>query len=85
MKMTMHIDEDLLARVMKLYALESKTEAVEFALNELDRKARLKVFAREGLGFSAKELSEAVDPHYDLMALRAAETPAKYGKHRPGR
>ncbi|HYR57922.1 MAG TPA: type II toxin-antitoxin system VapB family antitoxin [Chthoniobacteraceae bacterium] len=81
----MHIDEELLERVMKTYDCESKTAAIHFALNELDRKARLKVFAREGLGFTPAELRAAVDPDYDVMALRVAETPVKYGKHRPRR
>jgi len=85
MKMTMHIEEELLDRVMKLYELESKTAAIHFALNELDRKARLKVFAREGLGFSPEELGNAVDPKYDLMALRGVKAPAPHGKRRPRR
>ena len=37
MKMTMHIDEALLKRVMEEYECESKTEAVEMALREMDR------------------------------------------------
>ena len=36
MKMTMHIDEDLLDRVVKRFACASKTEAVEMALTEMD-------------------------------------------------
>jgi Arc/MetJ family transcription regulator len=82
MKMTMHIDDELLDRVMKTYGCASKTDAVDFALNELDRKARLKAFAKTGLGLSAEELSAGVDPDYDVLGLRAAEAPAKYGKRR---
>jgi Arc/MetJ family transcription regulator len=82
MKMTMHIDEGLLAGVMKEYGFESKTEAVEKALFEMDRRAKLKRFAEKGLGFTAKELKNAVDPNYDLMALRAAEKPPRYGTSR---
>lgn len=82
MKMTMHIDEKLLASVMEAYGFESKTEAVEKSLWEMDRRAKLKKFAREGLGLGAGELKNAVDPDYDLMALRAAEIPAKYGASR---
>ncbi len=85
MKMTMHIDEGLLDRVMAAYGCESKTAAIDFALNELDRKAKLKVFAREGLGFTPEELRNAVDPDYDVLALRAAEEPVKHGKRRPRR
>jgi len=82
MKMTMHIDEGLLERVIAAHGFASKTEAVEMALREMDRKARLKEFFKKGLGFSARELKNAVDPDYDIMALRAAKTPAKYGKRR---
>lgn len=80
MKMTMHIDEVLLASVMMEYGFESKTEAVEKALFEMDRRAKLKKFATEGLGFTAEELKNAVDPNYDLMALRMADLPPLYGK-----
>jgi len=85
MKMTMHIDEGMLDRVMAAYGCESKTAAIGFALHELDRKAKLKAFARDGLGLTADELRNAVDPDYDVLALRAAEEPAKYGKRRPRR
>jgi len=75
MKMTMHIDEGILDRVMKWTGAGSKTEAVDLALKEMDRKARLAEFGKTGLGLSRAELMEAVDPSYDLMALRLAETP----------
>jgi len=80
MKMTMHIDKDLLKRVMETYGYASKTEAVEMALKELDRKERLREFGRKGLGLTPDELADAVDPNYDLMAMRLAELPPKYGK-----
>ncbi len=75
MKMTMHIDEGILERVMKWTGASSKTEAVDLALKEMDRKARLAEFGKTGLGLTRAELMEAVDPSYDLMALRLAETP----------
>jgi len=80
MKMTMHIDEGLLKRVMKAYDFASKTEAVEMSLREMDRRARLKEYKAKGLGFSAEELAASVDPDYDLSGLRAAEPPHGYGK-----
>ncbi len=85
MKMTMHIDDELLDRVMKAYGCESKTEAVETALREMDRRARLKEFLKNGLGLTKAELAEAVDPAYDLMALRVAEPAGEYGKRRTRR
>lgn len=88
MKMTMHIDEDLLKRVMDDYGYESKTEAVEMALRELDRKTRFRHFGTEGLGLTPEEWKDAVFPGYDPKNLSAydplsskiAEEPAKYGK-----
>lgn len=86
MKMTMHIDEELLDRVIKAYDCSSKTEAVEMALREMDRRARLKEYGEKGLGFSPVELGDAVDPEYDLMAMRVAEPRGKRkdGKKHPG-
>ncbi len=65
MKMTMHIDDVLLKRVMKDYGYESKTEAVEMALRELDRKARFKEFGTKGLGLTPAEWKDAVFHGYD--------------------
>ena len=80
MKMTMHIDEALLKRVMDEYDYKSKTEAVEMALRELDRRARFRELGTRGMGMTPEELGDAVDPNYDLMSARVAETPSKYGK-----
>lgn len=86
MKMTMHIDEALLKRVMDTYELETKTDAVEFALRELDRKARLKKFMKDGLGLTPEELKDAVYPGYspdELPSSKVAEDPLPYGSPRP--
>ena len=88
MKMTMHIDEELLKRVMADYDYESKTEAVEMALRELDRKTRFRRFGTEGLGLAPEEWKDAIFPGYDPKNLSAydplsskvAEEPTKYGK-----
>jgi Arc/MetJ family transcription regulator len=82
MKMTMHIDEELLARVIAAHGFASKTEAVEAALKEMDRKSKLKEFFKNGLGWTPEQMETAFDPDYDVMALRAAEIPKKYGKRR---
>jgi Arc/MetJ family transcription regulator len=73
MKMTMHIDDALLENVIQLTGASSKTEAVHIALREMDRKARLREYGRKGLGLTKAELMAAVDPAYDLMALRVAD------------
>jgi Arc/MetJ family transcription regulator len=80
MKMTMHIDADLLQRVMDAYGYVSKTETVEMALRELDRRKRFEELGRRGLEMTPEELADAVDPNYDLMKMRVAEIPPKYGK-----
>lgn len=79
MKMTMHIDEALLKRVMEAYECETKTEAVEMALREMDRRVRFRELGMRGLEMTPEEIGEAVDPNYDLNAMRVAETPTKYG------
>ncbi len=80
MKMTMHIDEELLERVIQTYGYSSKTEAVDAALREMDRRARFRAVVAEGMGFAPEELEAAVDPDYDVMHWRVAEPAAKYGK-----
>jgi Arc/MetJ family transcription regulator len=84
MKMTLHIDEALLARVMVATGTDSKTKAIDLALREIDRKNRLAALAAEGLGLRPAELKESVDPNYNLNAMRKRETSARYGrKSRP--
>lgn len=74
MKMTLSIDEKLLARVMKLSGLKTKTEAVDFALREAERLGKLaKFIASERL--AAEDWKDSVDPAYDLMAVRVADLP----------
>ena len=84
MKMTMFIDEDLLARVMELTGLKTKTEAVEFALKETERKTKLAKFLA-GRKPTSEEWSKSLDPAYDLMALRMADKPGKYRAKRGSR
>jgi hypothetical protein len=79
MKMTMYIDEELLARVMEATGTTSKTRAIDLALREMDRKAKLVKLSTAGLGMGPDELREAIDPVYDLAALRRSETPVTYG------
>jgi Arc/MetJ family transcription regulator len=78
--MTMYIDDELLARVMEATGTTSKTKAVDLALREMDRKAKLINLSAAGLGMSADELRDAIDPNYDLEAMRRSETPIKYGR-----
>jgi Arc/MetJ family transcription regulator len=78
--MTMYIDDELLGRVMEATGTTSKTKAIDLALRELDRKAKLVKLATAGLGLSAEELKDAVDPAYSLEEMRREETPVNYGR-----
>ena len=80
MKMTLHIDDGLLARVMEATGAASKTSAIDIAIREMDRKAKLVSLATEGLGLGPDELKDAVDPAYDLDEMRKRETPVSYGR-----
>jgi Arc/MetJ family transcription regulator len=80
MKMTMYIDDDLLARVMEATGTTSKTKAIDLALREMDRKAKLIKLAYAGLDLSPDELKDAVDPAYSLEEMRRHEMPVKYGR-----
>jgi len=78
MKMTLHIDDELLARVMAATGTGNKTRAVDLALREMDRRAALLKLTSAGLGLTAEELREAVDPAYELSVERHRET--HYGR-----
>jgi len=80
MKMTMHIDDALLDRVIAATGAKTKTMAIDLALREMDRRSTLARLASEGLGLTAAELKDSVDPAYDLEAMRRSETPMNYGR-----
>ena len=89
MKMTMHIDEDVLSRVMKITGATTKTEAVEIALTEMARRHKMKELFSAGLGLTSEELKNSFDPasypeEPQPMTLVAKEQ-APYGKPDPAR
>lgn len=90
MKMTIHIDDGLLKRVMDAYDLETKTDAIHFALVELERRhAMKKTFAGKGLGLPLDEYADAIDPAsyrelpWYAAPSKVAEDAVEYGKPRP--
>lgn len=85
MKMTMNIDEEVLARVMKMTGAKTKTRAVEMALSEMARRHKMKELFTEGLGLTAEELKAAFDPESAPAELLVAEKPAAYGRRRTSR
>jgi Arc/MetJ family transcription regulator len=87
MKMTMHIDEDVLERVMKITGAKTKTAAVEIALTEMARRHKMKELFSAGLGLTPDELKASFDPASDPeepqpVAL-VAKVPAPYGQPDP--
>lgn len=78
MKMTLNIDDELLARVMEFTGAKTKTEAIANALREMDRRAKLSELLKDDFGMTADDCRNAIDPAYDLEAMRVAETPANY-------
>jgi Arc/MetJ family transcription regulator len=87
MKMTMHIDEDVLDRVMKVTGAATKREAVEIALSEMARRHKLKELLSQGLGLTPDQLKAEFAPtpadQFDRPVLEVAEAPAPYGHTGP--
>jgi Arc/MetJ family transcription regulator len=85
--MTMHIDEEVLARVMKVTGAKTKTQAVKLALSEMARRQKLKELFGQGLGLTPDELraefAPAAEDRLDSQGLRVAEKPGPYGRSRP--
>jgi len=88
MKMTMHIDEEVLDRVMKITGAKTKREAVEIALKDMARRHKLKELLAQGLGLTADQLKAEFANSTDTTtfdtpiyrAQPAAEDHAPYGK-----
>lgn len=90
MKMTMNIDEDVLARVMKVTGAKTKTQAVEMALAEMARRHKMKELFSQGLGLTSDELRNAFAPtSVDVLdnhgLLVGEKKQAAYGARRPAR
>jgi len=62
MKMTMHIDEDVLTQVMDLTGATSKTQAVEIALRDLARRHKQRKLFRTPLYDSPQQWDDDIKP-----------------------
>jgi hypothetical protein len=82
MRFTLNIDGDLLDRVVEATGSKTKTDAITFALEEVDRRARLRNILREGTGATSDELKRMFDPASDPVSLRVAEPGAPCGKRK---
>lgn len=89
MKMTMHIDEDVLDRVMKVTGAATKREAVEIALNEMARRHKLKELFSQGLGLTPEQLKAEFAPtaadQFDRPLQSVAEAKSPHGEPGPAR
>lgn len=94
MKMTMHIDEAVLADVMELTGAASKTEAVELALRDLARRHRQRRILQEGLQLTPAQWDaevqaqpsddiDAPDIDQDAVKRYLAATDPGRGRARP--
>ncbi|HMP76950.1 MAG TPA: type II toxin-antitoxin system VapB family antitoxin [Kiritimatiellia bacterium] len=76
MKTTIDLDEAKLLNVMKLKGFKTRKQAIDYALDEAERRARIEKVLREP---PPTESGPWVREGYDPRALRDREVP-KYGK-----
>jgi hypothetical protein len=73
MKTTIDLDEAKLKRVMNLTGITTRKEAIDYALTEAERLAKIKRLYENPLPGEAYK--DAIDPNYDLMKLREMTKP----------
>jgi Arc/MetJ family transcription regulator len=73
MKTTIDLDERRLASVMRLTGIRTRKAAVDYALSAAERQASLDRLLERAL--PDQEYRTAVDPQYDVLALRRKERP----------
>jgi Bacterial antitoxin of type II TA system, VapB len=67
-KTTIELDEEKLERVMRLGAFKTRKEAIDWALTEAERLVSIKHIAETP--WTPEMLKDAIDPDYDIMAVR---------------
>jgi putative antitoxin of VapBC-like toxin-antitoxin system len=73
-KTTVELDEQKLRRVMELTGIKTRKEAIDYALGQAERAAKMaKLFKRPVR--TRSEIKDALDPSYDLTKLREREKP----------
>jgi Arc/MetJ family transcription regulator len=86
MKVTLNIDPVLLRKAQQIAGTTSKTTAIDLALRDFVQRGSLLAALDDAQKLSPEEWGAAVDPNYDVMAMRVAETASTYGgKTRPRR
>jgi len=76
MKITLNVDDDLLARVMDTTGAKTKTEAIHAALAEIDRRHKLISLLAEDIGINwDTDIDTTAWDRDDEATARIAETP----------
>jgi len=78
MKTTIEIDEEKLSSIMRMTGISTMKDAVDWALNEAMRIATINHVMEHP--WTAEEAKNAVDPDYDIIAIRNSSVPVKYQK-----
>lgn len=79
MKVTLNIDPVLLRKAQEIAGTTSKTTAIDLALRDFVQRGSLLAALDDAQKLSPEEWGAAVDPNYDVMAMRVAESGATYG------
>ena len=76
MKTTIELDEAKLERLMKLTGIATRREAIDFALTEAERAAKVRAAIAQPF-FEGVEEGLVVFRDYDVKALREREKPSR--------
>ena len=79
MKITLNIDPTLLRRAQEIAGTTSKTTAIDLALRDFVQRGSLLAALDDAQRLSPEDWGAALDPNYDVLAMRIAETGATYG------
>src|SRR5260370_39204437 len=85
MKSTLNIDPVLPRKAQQIAGTTSKTTAIDLALRDFVQRGSLLAALDDAQKLSPEEWGAAVDPNYDVMAMRVAETASTYGGKNPCR
>ena len=69
MKTTIELDEQKLKRVMQLTGIQTRKDAIDFALTEAERIAAIDSYYQKA--FYVDDTGPVVDPDYDVLAKRS--------------
>lgn len=78
MKTTIEIDEAKLERLMKLTGLKTRKEAVDWALTEAERIARIDKIAAQP--WDSARVRDSINSEYDILAIRNQSVSYRKGK-----